>query len=324
MSHVLVDICGPLPTSHDGYKFLLTCVDRLSRYVNAFALRTATASECAQAFLHGWVKLHGLPKILTSDNGASFTANLWKNFMSDLGIEVKYTPLYRPQGMGMLERTHAPIKNALKASLIENGNVHQEKWIDYLPWVILGKNNAFQEDINSSASEMLYGFCGKIPGQLLRSHSDNDENLAEILSNQRKRNSKTAIQTSNHNAPQKPLKDIPENVKFVYTRQHKSTGLQPSFAGPFELVERLSKSTIKIKVGEKVSGEDIYEVRHLNDIKLSSHDSLTAPVSRPKRGRPSNADPNPTVNKPVASPVNKSIAAINFSVPPPTIRIQIA
>ena len=174
-----------------------------------------------------------------------------------------------------------------------------------------GKNNAFQEDIKSSASEMLYGFCGKIPGQLLSGQNEN--NLQEILSNQRKRNNNLAIQPSNHSIPKQPLKPLPENIKFVYTRQHKAQGLQAPFAGPFELVERLSNSTIKIKVGEKVSGEPIYEIRHLNDIKISEENSLTAPATRPRKGRPSKS----STNEPGAQHV--SIAAIKFSVPPPPI-----
>ena len=309
MSHVLVDICGPLPVSHNGYKYILTCVDRASRYCSALPLKNASAQECAEAFLHGWIKHHGLCQNLTSDNGASFTANLWKNFMTDLNIEVKYTPLYRPQGVGMLERTHGPIKNGLKAALIENGQLHQEKWIDFLPWIILGKNNAYQEDLKSTASELLYGFCGKLPGQLFRSTTDqlNNQQLQELLTDQRKRNSLPAIQTSAHTKPDLPLPGLPDNIKRVYTRQHKALGLQPVFAGPFDIVERLSKSTVKLLVGNKVNGEPIYETRHLNDLKIQEPDSLLQPIERPKRGRP----------KKTSMPNANVIAAINFSVPPP-------
>ena len=218
--------------------------------------------------------------------------------MSDLGIEVKYAPLYRPQSMGMLERTHGPIKTALKASLLQNGDLHQEKWIDFLPWVILGKNNSYQEDLKSSASEMLYGFCGKIPGQLLRNPEEVEENLQQVLSDQRKRNSTAPIQPSNHSGQQKQLKALPPNITSVYTRQHKALGLQPSYSGPFELEERLSNSTIKIRVGQKNNGEPIYEVRHLNDIKLPHPESMIAPASRPRRGRkPKDESPQaPTIS----------------------------
>ena len=62
--------------------------------------------------------------------------------LKNLNIEVNHSALYRPQSMGMLERSHGPIKESLKAALLDNAEFHQNKWIDHLPWVILGKNSA--------------------------------------------------------------------------------------------------------------------------------------------------------------------------------------
>ena len=143
MSHVMVDICGPLPESYNGYKYILTCVDRTSRHVSAWPLKVASAEACAEAFLHNHIAIYGLPSHISSDCGANFTANLWKNVMSNLQIDLKYSALYRPQSIGMLERTHGPLKKGLIAALIENGELRQDKWIDHLPWILLAKNNAF-------------------------------------------------------------------------------------------------------------------------------------------------------------------------------------
>ena len=287
MSHIMVDIVGPLPESY-GYKYLLSCIDRTSRHVSATPLKAASAEECSKALLHNHIALYGLPSLITSDQGASFIANLWKNVMKHLHINITHSALYRPQSMGMLERTHGPIKRGLKAALLANGELHQEKWLDYLPWVILGKNNAYQEDLGGTASEMLYGFCGKLPGQLLLDPADplTPKQLQNLLSNQRKRNDLPPVQPSRHNPIEKPMPAIPENVTHVYTRQHKAQGLQAPFSGPFFIHERLSNSTFKIKVGENVRGEPIFEVRHLNDLKLAHPNSPVAEAQRPKKGRP--------------------------------------
>ena len=89
-SHVMVDIVGPLPPSY-GYKFLLTAICRSSRFLQAIPLQEATASAAATAFLHHWVALMGVPSLVTSDNGASFIANLWKDMMSKLNVDIKYS-----------------------------------------------------------------------------------------------------------------------------------------------------------------------------------------------------------------------------------------
>ena len=112
-SHVMLDIVGPLPVSY-GYRFLLTAICRTSRMVQAIPLKEASSSEAAAGFLHHWAAIWGIPSLVTSDNGASFTSNLWKDMLEKLNITVKYSALYRPQAIGMLERQHQILKNSLK------------------------------------------------------------------------------------------------------------------------------------------------------------------------------------------------------------------
>ena len=96
----------------------------------------------------------------------------------------------------------------------------------------------------------------------------------------------------------KYISGIPDDVTHVYTRQHKALGLQSPYAGPFKIEQRLSRSTIKICVGNKVSGEPIYEVRHLNDIKICDPNSYVSPATRPKKGRPSKVpEPSAQIKK---------------------------
>ena len=74
----MLDVVGPLPPSK-GYKYLLTAICRTSRLVRAIPMTEATAASAADAFLHSWVSLFGVPALVTSDNGANFTAGLWKD-----------------------------------------------------------------------------------------------------------------------------------------------------------------------------------------------------------------------------------------------------
>ena len=122
----MVDIVGPLPESY-GYRYLLTALCRTTRLLHAMPLKEASASEAATAFLHQWTALFGLPSGATSDNGASFTANLWQDMLKKLNVKVTYSALYRPQSIGMLERQHRGLKDSLKAALIDMGELHQEK-----------------------------------------------------------------------------------------------------------------------------------------------------------------------------------------------------
>ena len=119
---------GPLPPSK-GYKYILTIKDRFTRFLQAVPLISPTSEAIAEAFMLHWTALFGLPSICTSDHGPNLTSGLFKGLQDQLGIKVDYSPIYYPQANGMVERAHQTLKNSIKASLIEMGDVYQENWI---------------------------------------------------------------------------------------------------------------------------------------------------------------------------------------------------
>ena len=82
--HIHVDIVGPLPSSCDN-KYLLTIVDRFSRWFEALPLRDISAKSCADAFVLHFVARYGAPSILTADGSKQFSSGLWKDFAKFLG-----------------------------------------------------------------------------------------------------------------------------------------------------------------------------------------------------------------------------------------------
>ena len=168
------------------------------------------------------------------------------------------------------------------------GEAYQSKWMDVLPFILLGKKVAFQPDLGASASELAFGKNLVIPGQLLHDPGQlpDGPTLQNLLQDVRNKTNRSAVQSSNHSPPEKTYKEIPLDVTQVYVRQHQKTGLQTPFEGPFKIAERLSRSTFKIEVGLYKSGEKRYEVRHANDLKFAHPDSPAAPIHRSPLGRP--------------------------------------
>ena len=72
-----VDVVGPLPVSQ-GKQYLLTILDRTTRWIEAIPMEQATAASCSDAMLTGWIQRFGLPTVATSDNGNTFIAGLSK------------------------------------------------------------------------------------------------------------------------------------------------------------------------------------------------------------------------------------------------------
>ena len=65
-----VDLVGPLPPSQ-GFTYLLTIVDRLTRRPEVIPVADIAVLACARAFLMHWVARFGAPNTLISDRGSS-------------------------------------------------------------------------------------------------------------------------------------------------------------------------------------------------------------------------------------------------------------
>ena len=154
-SHVHIDLVGSLPACQ-GYTYLLTMMDRTTRWPEAVPLASTSAESCAQAFIDTWISRFGVPSTLTSDRGAQFTSSLWSRVCSTLGINYILTTSYHPQSNGLGERFHGSLKSALRS------RDNPSSWISNLPLALLGLRSVPKEDTGFSTSEAVYGSQGSV------------------------------------------------------------------------------------------------------------------------------------------------------------------
>ncbi len=156
--HVHIDLVGPLPTCQ-GFTYLLTMVDRFSRWPEAVPITDLSAETVARAFVARWVATFGVPAIVTTDRGSQFESALFQSLTNLLGTTRTRTTAYHPATNGMVERMHRTLKTALRAQ------PNPQNWVDCLPLVLLGMRAAIKEDIGFSATEMVYGSTFRLPGE---------------------------------------------------------------------------------------------------------------------------------------------------------------
>ncbi|BHF77687.1 hypothetical protein SprV_0602079600 [Sparganum proliferum] len=159
-SHVHLDIVGPLPLSN-GCSYLLTCVDRFTRWLEAIPLPDIAAPTVVKAFLSRWVAIFGTPSTITTDRGAQFESNLFQSLLSFLGSTRIRTTAYHPAANGMVERFHRQLKASLRAA------ADPENWTDHLPLVLLGIRSALKPDLDCSAAELVFGATVRLPGEMI-------------------------------------------------------------------------------------------------------------------------------------------------------------
>ena len=162
--HVHVDIVGPLPYA-DGFRYLLTCVDRFTRWPEAIPMVDIRAETVADAFFSGWIARYGTPATITTDRGAQFESKLWDSLCNQFGIIRNRTTSYHPQSNGMVERFHRQLKAAIMAHESPN------PWTITLPAVLLGVRSAVKERLGRSAAEMIYGTTLRLPGEFTKQYT---------------------------------------------------------------------------------------------------------------------------------------------------------
>ena len=303
-SVIHLDVVGPLPAS-DGYKYLLTCLDRTSRWLECFPMASASSEECCKAFLE-WSSRYGLPSLAVSDNGNTFVSNLYKDIMSTFNVKVQFCPAYHAATNGAIERRHQTIKNSLKAALVDMGNTHGDQWMKALPWVLLGKRVQVQPDLDVSAASLVFGKTLQIPGQLLGHPGPPLTNLQTkaLLEELYRISAKPAVPTS---SVVNPI-DISatESATHVYVKVEDPKGLCPKFEGPYSIVSRPSRSTVQVRIGSFVNGEPRLQTYSWQSCKIAHLRSDAQEGSRPKLGRRPNTSvkestPSETPGHPVPS-----------------------
>ena len=295
--HLNVDLVK-MPESN-GFRHLLTAVDRFSRWPIAIPIVDMTAETVLDAFTYGWVQHFGIPATITTDNGTQFTSALFSQLTKVWGIKCITTTAYHPQSNGMVERLH----RRLKEGLIALGEDTPQEWFWRLPMVLLAIRTTLKPDLGASPADLVFGEQLAVPGETLPANPVEDEQLsrqrASTLAAVRVEVARLQpVQTSAH---RRPLIHIPQELSscthiFVRRGGVQST-LSSPYVGPFRVVSRDDFNFVIAVPGRPNETVSISRVKPCYSSIDDAEDAIPSPPPRGRPPRPPNTPPVPRRNR---------------------------
>ena len=156
---VSIDICGPLPQTQKGNRYIVSIIDKFTRFcllVPVADIKTLTVIQALQR----WINLFGAPKHLLSDNGTQFTSEIFRVFTSTFNTTQRFSTPYYPESNGQVERLHRWIKERLSLIAVDlglnfiDGN---DDWDDYIGTIQHAYNSTPNTMTKYSPNKIIFG-----------------------------------------------------------------------------------------------------------------------------------------------------------------------
>ena len=138
---------------NEGYRYILTYTDLLSKYAAARPLKNKTQANVtgALADILDSMPAHWRPKTIQSDNGSEMKSGM-ENALKARGIKLIHSQPYNPRSQGAVERLNKSIKMALFNLMARNESY---RWVDFLEPLIENLNSTKHESTGYKPQELM-------------------------------------------------------------------------------------------------------------------------------------------------------------------------
>ena len=153
-----IDLIGPLKTTQVGNKYIITCTDYFSKWVEAEGLPDKSANTVAK-FLFRLICRLGCFQICHTDQGREFVNELNSSLFDLAGINQRISAAYHPQSNGLDECTNQAISRALLKVI----NMQQDDWDEQLDGVLFSYRTSVHASTKFTPFYLMYGREAVLP-----------------------------------------------------------------------------------------------------------------------------------------------------------------
>ena len=150
----------PFDEPSNGFTAIVTAMDIFSRYLFTYCVTKIDAKTIARVLVDIMTRHAYLPTTIITDKGTQFMSEVVADTTRILGIQLRHATTKHAQTIGILERCHASLKEALKISTGERRTI----WHQFVPTTTLNYNTTYHSAIGCEPSRV---FHGRIPYNVL-------------------------------------------------------------------------------------------------------------------------------------------------------------
>nr|GEV65962.1 putative reverse transcriptase domain-containing protein [Tanacetum cinerariifolium] len=237
---------------------VMIVVDRFSKMAHFIACaKTYDARQIANLYFQEIVRLHGIPKTLTSDRDDKFIGHFWRTLWKKLGSRLNLSSAHHPQSDGQTEVTNGSLGNLLRCLVGNN----QKQWDLVFPQVEFAYNRSYHRSTGMSLFLIVYGRNPFTPLDLASlpaiEHYNADgeahANQVKIIHEQvrGKITNNNIVYQRRANSKRKRVVFKESELVWIHLSKERflrgrASKLQPHADGPFKVLERISDNAYKL------------------------------------------------------------------------------
>jgi len=257
-THLGLDIIGPLQVTANNNQYIIVVVDYFTKWVETEPSPSVTSLDVIKLLIKVFAR-HGVPQVITTDNGVQFTSDMTKVFLDLYDVYVKFVTPYHPESNGLTENRNKEIGKLLR--LLGKDN---KDWNEVLPSALWALRTVKNSTTNHSSFELVYGREDQQPFDIAARptvgvNRTSDEILLEKFINHYRWTREACYNIKNANkywATRREEKQCMNKAKeikagdLVLVRNFSRAKLEPYYVGPLKVIKRqfntvtITKSTV--------------------------------------------------------------------------------
>ena len=134
-------------------RWLLTMIDRASRWVEVAVVKEKSARITARKFVSYWMCRYGIPKVIITDNDVSFKNDFLRELALVADCQLCTTVVYHPEGNSPIESFHRHIKKLLPV-LMQREELELKEIVQLC---MFSYRSSFHTSLQDTPGYMLFG-----------------------------------------------------------------------------------------------------------------------------------------------------------------------